>query len=66
MTPDVGRVAILRGDSGMYMVLILTPSLRCSERWRCLVLVDDINVDDAGLVVEYNDMSLTNFFDQLM
>jgi hypothetical protein len=69
MTPEVGHVGVLRdgrANPQLYLVLILAPSLRHSERWRCLVLVDDVNVDDAGLIVEYNNSSFENFFDRLM
>jgi hypothetical protein len=68
MTPEVGYVGVLRDGSAspqLYLILILAPSLRHPERWRCLVLVDDVNVDDAGLIVEYNSTSLENFFDCL-
>lgn len=67
MTPCTGHVARLRNDGGKtYMILILSRSFRSDERWRCMVLVDDINPGDVGLIVEYRDISFETYFDRVM
>lgn len=48
------------------MILILSRSFSSDERWRCMVLVDDVNPDDVGLIVEYRDINFETFFDRVM
>lgn len=69
MEAGVGRLARFKEDAegggGLYLVLIVSRSFSNDERWRCLVLNDDLNAADAGLIVEYTDRVLEEYFEHV-